>query len=134
MDDVETSYIHNIISGLPCRIHTKNYGVALLTYSFLLKKKFEECKAWWLLDVIASHMPKVAKNEECETFHFWLLSKNGNEWLLEAKADTNAKPVISQKIDFSDFPETELPFKIYGGVTQNEGDQIVMKLYLPEEY
>lgn len=133
MEDVETTYYHCLFAGLKTRVQTKHYGVATLVYSFLLKRELEKFKARWLLDLIASHMPKVAKDENCETFHIWELSKCDDKWLVVAKSDTNVKPVVSQTIDFSDFPENELPFKIYGGVTQNE-DEIVMKLYLPEEY
>lgn len=85
----------------------------------------ELCEAFWLLDVIASHMPSVPDDE---SFCVALLEKAGEEWRFTLVDDVPANSVYaSQTIEFSDFPLDEI--KLYVG----RQDQYWVIL-LPSEY
>jgi hypothetical protein len=70
--------------------------------------------AYWLFDAIASHQPKALKNEMLREIQFWTLEvveKNGRKSaVLTCRTDKGEKPVITQRIDYTDFdlPEIDL--------------------------
>ena len=63
--------------------------------------------AYWLMDAIASHQPKALKNEMLRDIQFWTLAvaeKDGRKSaVLTCRADSGEKPVITQKIEYTDF-------------------------------
>jgi hypothetical protein len=63
--------------------------------------------AFWLMDAIASHQPKALKNEMLRDIQFWTLEvkeKNGRKSaVLTCRTDSGEKPVITQRIEFTDF-------------------------------
>jgi len=64
----------------------------------------EKCKAYWLFDAILSYQcEKILKDVN---FQIWELrqQKKDLSWLLTCREDSNQKPLISQEIEFSDFP------------------------------
>jgi hypothetical protein len=64
----------------------------------------DECKAYWLFDAILSYQcNKVLKGINFQIWEFKQLKKDLT-WLLTCKEDTHKKPIISQTIEFSDFP------------------------------
>jgi len=67
--------------------------------------------AAWLLDAIASYQgsPKL-RTQRLQDFQLWELTVTGNSAVLTCKGDSNEKPVIRQKIEYTDFPFT---IKIY---------------------
>jgi hypothetical protein len=63
--------------------------------------------AAWLVDAIASHQTHPALQKGLlHDYQLWELQVNlGNRTaVLTCRADTDAKPVIEQKIEFTDFP------------------------------
>ena len=74
------------------------------------------CNAHWLFDAILSY--------QCETilrhvnFQLWELrqSKKDLSWILTCREDSNLKPLISQKIQFSDFPLDYLKLYVIQGI------------------
>ena len=70
--------------------------------------------AFWLMDAIASHQPKALKNERLREMQFWNLKvteKDGSKSaVLTCRADSGEKPIITQKIEYTDFdlPEIDL--------------------------
>jgi len=64
----------------------------------------EQCKAYWLFDAILSYQcdPRLRNVK----FQIWILQrlKKDLSWELTCKEDTGKKPIITQIIEFSDFP------------------------------
>ena len=63
--------------------------------------------AYWIMDAIASHQPKALKNEMLREIQFWALEvteKDGRKSAtLTCRTDSGEKPVITQKIEYTDF-------------------------------
>lgn len=99
----------------------------------------ENAKAWWLLEAIASHLVSgkeirehVEKNPYFLGLHFWKLRKDGNGAILECVEDTGCEPIVSQKIEYTDFPfPSSNEFTLYVG---NDGPGTMTKIFLPSEY
>ena len=63
-----------------------------------------ELKAHWLFDAILSYQHELERKRV--NFQVWELQqlKSDLTWLLTCREDTSKKPVVSQPIQFSDFP------------------------------
>ncbi len=75
-----------------------------------------ECKAWWLFDAILSYQcEKILRNVN---FQIIELRQNMKDlsWLLTIHEDSNLKPLISQRIEFSDFPLDYLKLYVIQGI------------------
>jgi hypothetical protein len=75
-----------------------------------------ECKAWWLFDAILSYQcEKILRNVN---FQIVELRQNMKDlsWLLTIREDSNLKPLISQRIEFSDFPLDYLKLYVIQGI------------------
>ena len=64
--------------------------------------------AYWLVDAIASHQPKVLKKDErLRDIQFWTLEvteKDGRKSaVLTCRADSGEKPAVTQRIEYTDF-------------------------------
>ena len=67
-----------------------------------------ECKAWWLFDAILSYQcEKILRDVNFQVWHFRQLKKDLS-WELTCREDSDKKPIITQKIEFSDFPLEEI--------------------------
>lgn len=67
-----------------------------------------ECQCFWLLDVVASHQTKRAVR--AERFQLWRIERgkrNPSACTVTCRRDTNDKPVVTQRIPFTDFPFPE---------------------------
>jgi len=76
----------------------------------------QKCNAFWLFDAILSYqLEKVLRGVN---FQLWELqqSKKDMSWLLTCREDSNQKPLISQVIEFSDFPLEYLKLYVIGGI------------------
>lgn len=79
-------------------------GVAYLT---------QKAGCFWLIDAIASYQAKIVD----EGFQIWILKKTGSKAVLTCREDYSEKepdkykPIITQHIDYTDFPLDEI--KIY---------------------
>jgi LmbE family N-acetylglucosaminyl deacetylase len=72
----------------------------------------ELCEAFWLLDVIASHMPSVPDEESFAVA--WLRKQINDQWLFTLSDDLPPEVTFAaQPIEFSDFPLDEI--KLYVG-------------------
>jgi len=74
------------------------------------------CNAHWLMDCILIYQSeKILKNVR---FQLWELrqSKKDLTWLLTCKMDSCNKPIISQIIEFSDFPLDYIKLYVICGV------------------
>ena len=58
-----------------------------------------------MLDVIASHQLKPDLNTgDLRDFQLWELKVKDGTGVVTCKADSDKKPVVTQKIEFTDFP------------------------------
>lgn len=64
----------------------------------------EKCGAYWLMDAIASYLPKVKRHEQLSQIAFWNLKRDGRTALLTCRVDSDYKPSITQKFAYTDFP------------------------------
>jgi hypothetical protein len=90
-----------------------------LTYTEGVKYMYERCKAYWLLQAVASYQYKLKD----EYFQVWTLTRTeGNEAVLKAD-DGNGNILVTQKIPFTDFPLDEIKLYFVDNI-----------LLLPSEY
>jgi len=80
----------------------------------------ENAEAFWLFDAIASYQPKLKKEE----FQVWFLEKNktGSGAVLKGYRDYSEKnpdkfkPLVTQKIPYTDFPLKKVKLYVQNGV------------------
>lgn len=75
------------------------YGPLVLTDGAL--RMAELCKAFWLMDVVASW--QTAKRVACEHFQAWEITTQDQKAKVKA-TDGNNKTLAEQKIEYTDFP------------------------------
>ena len=78
------------------------YSFTKFIYTDGVNSLVQDCKAYWLIDLIISHQTDavVAK----EIFQVWDLKRVANDSFGILATDGNHNKVTSQKIPFSDFP------------------------------
>lgn len=88
--------------------------------------------AGWLVDAIGSyqHKPKLKKGDLSE-FQIWTLVSKDSSAVLTCKADSNTKPVVTQKIEYTDFPEGTITLYLELGSVDGVNEHRV--LMLPSE-
>ena len=73
-----------------------------VAYTDGVRDMIENCKAYWLIDLIISH--QYYKNANCQPFQVWQLKRaNGDSFNVIATNGNNNR-IASQHIPFSDFP------------------------------
>lgn len=72
--------------------------------------------AGWLVDAIASYQPKLRKNPALQSFQVWELVVKGQKGTLTCRADSGEKPVVTQKIGWTDFPLPSIKLYVCDGV------------------
>lgn len=100
-----------------------------------VKEYADKNGCYWLVDAILSHIPTVRE----ESITFWTLSRNklGGVVLLGTdggRGDDPIRTLVRQEIAVTDFPERELPAKIWVQRTESEEGKNYYTLMLPEEY
>jgi hypothetical protein len=80
----------------------------------------EAANAYWLIDAIASyqHDPRIVRNRRLQEFQLWTLevdtaNKTGRLSLFE---DSGCPPVLTQDLEYTDFPEPRIRFYVEDGV------------------
>ncbi|MFA5720380.1 MAG: DUF6876 family protein [Acholeplasmataceae bacterium] len=76
----------------------------------------EKFEAHWLLDIVFSYGIK-------ESFQIWEIVSKDNKAVVTMKLDSEMTDVITQEIEFTDFPEGKMKFYLIDGI-----------LMLPSEY
>jgi hypothetical protein len=93
-----------------------------LNFTDGIKYLAEKAGAYWLIDAIASWQPEL--NESDREFQLWELTVNSdNGALLECRRDSGQPAIVTQKIDYTDFPLPSIKLFVQNGV-----------LLLPSEY
>lgn len=89
--------------------------------------------AYWLMDAIASHIPHAArKHPMCRDMQFWELTvKPDRSAVLTCVPDADMKPVVRQRIPYTDFDLTSIKFYV---APQAVGGTMNWVILLPSEY
>ena len=104
------------------------YGISHLTDG--VKYLADTAGCYWLLDAIGSYQPELAKHadDRLRCMQFWRLVVNADKTaVLTCVADSGEPPVVTQRIDMTDFPLPEI--QIWVGCEENR--RIAL---LPGEY
>ena len=85
--------------------------------------------AAWLVDVITSHQmnPKLKKGDLRE-FQLWELKVQNNKGVVTCKSDDGKKPVITQNIEYTDFPLDEITIYVELGSLDGETECLIAML------
>ena len=95
-----------------------------LKYTDGVKAHAEIAEAYWLIDAVGSYQMELPKYKAIhDGWMIWSLKVKDGSAVLTARADSNEKPFIKQKIEFTDHPEGEWDF-------WQEGDVLI----IPEEH
>ncbi len=93
-----------------------------ILYTDGIKFLAETAQAYWLIDVIHSYQSKA--DRLCDGFQIWNIRVNEDRTaVIECRSDSDQDPVITQRLEYTDFPLKEL--KLY--VAANT-------IMLPSEY
>jgi len=88
--------------------------------------------AYWIMDAIASHQPKAMRNERLREMQFWKLEVTETDGMrsavLTCRVDSGEEPVITQKIEYTDFDLPEIDLWV---APLDENNYVIM---LPTEY
>jgi hypothetical protein len=87
--------------------------------------------AAWLVDAVASyqHLPKLNTGMLAD-FQVWELKVKDGKATLTCKADSGHKPVVTQEIEYTDFPLADIKLYVEAGAV---GDKPAKVLLLPSE-
>lgn len=92
-----------------------------------IKHLADQCGAYWLIDLAFSHQhkPKV----KAEEFQLWelTLDKEGPGCVVTMRHDTGTKPIVQQKVEYTDFPEN-FSFYLTRPPVGYDGGEVVMML------
>lgn len=74
--------------------------------------------AFWLIDAIVSHqIDKRLRTGDLEDFQLWELTvRSDSSCVLTCRADTNREPVVTQEIEYTDFPLDHIKLYLECGV------------------
>ncbi len=72
-----------------------------IMYTDGIKDMAEDCKAYWLIDLVSSH--QIIKAVKFELFQVWRLKRIKDVAFKIVATDGNEKVIASQQIPFSDF-------------------------------
>jgi len=90
---------------------TRYLGDLVLTEGVLAMA--EAVGAFWLLDLIWSYQPKLRSDEQTREMQFWTLTVGEDKSAVATCERDTDDVVIRQKIEFTDFPKTAKPIRIW---------------------
>ena len=90
-----------------------------MVYTEGIKHLADAVGAYWLIDAIASHQTdkRLVRSQRLREFQLWELKvKPDRSCTLTCRADSNEAPVITQEIEYTDFPLDEITLYVEGDV------------------
>lgn len=104
--------------------------VRFVLYTDGMKYVADQGEAYWLLDAVASHQinPKVRNNNRLQRFQLWTLKVKDHKAVLTCQEDDGEKNVVSQVIEYTDFPLSEIHFYVE---PMGDGNLVIL---LPSEH
>jgi len=95
---------------------TNEYHTNGLTavYTDGIKTMADLCNAYWFIDLVFSYQYGDFADE---SFQLWTLEKQPDEsWLATMKTDSNRPPMVTQRIEYSDFPLNKFECYLIDGI------------------
>jgi hypothetical protein len=125
-----TSHIPNDLGHFTGGGETHRWSVLTpMRMSEGVKYLVESAECFWLLDIIASYQSNRKMRATCGHIQFWHLVKKGERGAeVYVQADSDQPKLITQSIEFTDFPFTAEHKDIQLWVSE-EG-----LIFLPSEY
>jgi len=103
-------------------IGTENWykhGSGLLHYTDGIKYLADKAGAYWLIDLVASYQHKLKH----VPFQLWHIHVNDDDTaIVTIREDIGLKPLVTQKIKFTDFPMRDFEFYVSNGVLMLKGE------------
>lgn len=84
--------------------------------------------AAWLVDAIASHQTSKLKKGKLREFQIWTFESKKSKGVLTCRADSNTKPVVTQNIEYTDFPEGTVEFYVELGSVDGVNEAYILML------
>jgi hypothetical protein len=119
------------LSGFTGTEHWYRHWTRKLVYTDGVKFLAQKGEAAWLIDAIASYQGdrKITGNNMLRDMQFWKLKKGeGNSATLTCRADSDVKPAITQKIEYTDFPLNEVEIWVERGSVDGEHEDMIAML------
>jgi hypothetical protein len=102
-----------------CTDQYYNHWLKRFVYTDGVQYLAEAASAYWLIDAIASHQPEAVKDPMLKDFQIWKLKVTETDTTKTAELlcerDTD-DAVITQNIDYTDFPLPEIKLYLESGV------------------
>ena len=103
-------------------IGTENWykhWAGLLHYTDGIKYLADKAGAYWLVDLVASYQHKL----KGAPFQLWSIKVNDDKTaVVEMREDIGLEPLVTQRIEFTDFPLADFEFYISNGVLMLKGE------------
>ncbi len=102
------------------------HWLKILSYTEGVKFLASKTNSFWLIDAIASHQNRslLLKHPELKEFQLWQLEVKADKTAkLTCRIDSDCEPVVTQKIEYTNFPLTQIKLYVREKV-----------LMLPSEY
>ena len=96
-----------------------------LLYTEGIKYLAEKVGAYWLIDAVASYQPEqiIRSNPRLRHFQLWRLEvQEDKQARLELREDSHLPPVLTQRIEYTDFPLKEFECFVCDGVLMLKGE------------
>lgn len=90
-----------------------------LHYTEGIRYLADNAGAYWLVDAVASYQPEqiIRSNPRLRQFQLWRLEVEEDEQArLELREDSGEPPVLTQRIEYTDFPLKEFECFVCDGV------------------
>lgn len=90
-----------------------------IIYTDGIKYLATELGAYWLINLVASYRKKLQKEE----FQLWKVSVTDNKVaVITCRRDTGEKPLVTQKVGYTDFPVGDFEFYVVNNVMMLKGE------------
>ena len=108
--------IKDVLSGFSGTDQYHRFSVlSRLVLTDGVKYLCDKAGAYWLMDIIASYQRRCKKDPMLAEFQLWTLRVKDNKGVVMCERDTN-DIVISQDIEYTDFPMDEIKLYCINGV------------------
>lgn len=93
----------------------------VICYTDGVKFLAEAAQAYWLIDAIHSHQRRAVRL--CDGFQIWHLDVAANRSaVLTCRSDSDQKPAITQRLEYTDFPMAQLKLYVVGHTIMLPGE------------
>jgi len=89
-----------------------NHYLNKLKFTDGIKYLAEQLNCFWLIDLVASYQHELLNN----SFQLWSIRlKSDKGAIIECREDTNLPPLVTQVLEYTDFPLNNFEFYVVGG-------------------